>query len=49
MGINDRVQLAEAERVIQDRLRRAAMEGGATLRRPGHRLAELRHAPRRRT
>ena len=31
MGINDRVQLAEAERVIQDRLRRAAMEGGATL------------------
>ena len=31
MGINDRLQLAEAERVIQDRLRRAAMEGGATL------------------
>ena len=31
MGINDRVQLAEAERVVQDRLRRAAMEGGATL------------------
>ena len=31
MGINDRVQLAEAEHVIQDRLRRAAMEGGATL------------------
>ena len=31
VGINDRVQLAEAERVIQDRLRRAAMEGGATL------------------
>ena len=31
MGINDRVQLAAAERVIQDRLRRAAMEGGATL------------------
>ena len=34
MGINDRVQLAEAERVIQDRLRRAAMEGGATLLEP---------------
>ncbi|MDD9991240.1 MAG: bifunctional UDP-N-acetylglucosamine diphosphorylase/glucosamine-1-phosphate N-acetyltransferase GlmU [Rhodospirillales bacterium] len=31
MGINDRVQLAEAERVVQDRLRRAAMEAGATL------------------
>ena len=31
MGINDRVQLAAAERVIQERLRRAAMEGGATL------------------
>ena len=31
MGINDRVQLAAAERVIQDRLRQAAMEGGATL------------------
>ena len=31
MGINDRVQLAAAERVIQDRLRRAAMAGGATL------------------
>ena len=31
MGINDRVQLAAAECVIQDRLRRAAMEGGATL------------------
>ncbi|MDE0050845.1 MAG: bifunctional UDP-N-acetylglucosamine diphosphorylase/glucosamine-1-phosphate N-acetyltransferase GlmU [Rhodospirillales bacterium] len=31
MGINDRAQLAAAERVIQDRLRRAAMEGGATL------------------
>ena len=34
MGINDRVQLAEAERVVQDRLRRAAMEGGATLTEP---------------
>ena len=31
LGINDRVQLAAAERVIQDRLRQAAMEGGATL------------------
>ena len=31
MGINDRAQLAAAERAIQDRLRRAAMEGGATL------------------
>ena len=35
MGINDRAQLAAAERVIQDRLRRAAMEGGATLADPG--------------
>ncbi len=34
MGINDRVQLADAERVIQGRLRRAAMEGGATLTEP---------------
>ena len=34
MGINDRVQLADAERVVQDRLRRAAMEGGATLTEP---------------
>ena len=31
MGINDRAQLAAAERVVQDRLRLAAMEGGATL------------------
>ena len=31
MGINDRVQLAAAEGILQDRLRRAAMEGGATL------------------
>ena len=31
VGINDRVQLAAAERIVQDRLRRAAMEGGATL------------------
>ena len=31
MGINDRIQLAAAERILQDRLRRAAMEGGATL------------------
>ena len=31
MGINDRIQLAAAERIVQDRLRRAAMEGGATL------------------
>ena len=30
-GVNDRVQLAAAERVFQDRLRRAAMAGGATL------------------
>ena len=30
-GINDRAQLAAAERIVQDRLRRAAMEGGATL------------------
>ena len=31
LGVNDRVQLAAAERVMQQRLRRAAMEGGATL------------------
>ncbi|MCB4768265.1 bifunctional UDP-N-acetylglucosamine diphosphorylase/glucosamine-1-phosphate N-acetyltransferase GlmU [Ancylobacter sp. Lp-2] len=30
-GVNTRAQLAEAEAVIQQRLRRAAMEGGATL------------------
>ncbi len=30
-GINDRLQLAEAERLFQDRLRIAAMAGGATL------------------
>jgi bifunctional UDP-N-acetylglucosamine pyrophosphorylase/glucosamine-1-phosphate N-acetyltransferase len=30
-GVNDRAQLAEAERVVQERLRRAAMAGGATL------------------
>jgi bifunctional UDP-N-acetylglucosamine pyrophosphorylase/glucosamine-1-phosphate N-acetyltransferase len=31
MGVNDRVQLAEAEAVFQARARRAAMLGGATL------------------
>jgi bifunctional UDP-N-acetylglucosamine pyrophosphorylase / glucosamine-1-phosphate N-acetyltransferase len=31
MGINDRQQLAAAEAVLQDRLRRAAMRGGVTL------------------
>jgi bifunctional UDP-N-acetylglucosamine pyrophosphorylase/glucosamine-1-phosphate N-acetyltransferase len=31
LGINSRVELAAAEAVLQDRLRRAAMEGGATL------------------
>ncbi len=31
MGINDRTQLAQAEAVIQKRLRLAAMQGGATL------------------
>jgi bifunctional UDP-N-acetylglucosamine pyrophosphorylase / glucosamine-1-phosphate N-acetyltransferase len=30
-GVNDRAQLAEAERVLQERLRRAAMANGATL------------------
>ncbi len=30
-GVNDRAQLAAAERMIQDRLRRAAMAAGATL------------------
>jgi len=30
-GVNDRVQLAAVERVLQDRLRLAAMQGGATL------------------
>ncbi len=33
-GINDRTQLAQAERTIQERLRRAAMVGGATLQAP---------------
>ena len=31
MGINDRTQLAEAEAVMQNRLRQSAMENGATL------------------
>ncbi len=31
LGVNDRAQLAQAERIAQDRLRRAAMIGGATL------------------
>jgi bifunctional UDP-N-acetylglucosamine pyrophosphorylase / glucosamine-1-phosphate N-acetyltransferase len=31
MGVNDRVQLAAAEAVLQGRLREAAMRGGATL------------------
>ncbi len=30
-GVNTRAQLAEAEAVLQERLRRAAMDGGATL------------------
>jgi bifunctional UDP-N-acetylglucosamine pyrophosphorylase/glucosamine-1-phosphate N-acetyltransferase len=30
-GVNDRAQLADAERVMQERLRRAAMANGATL------------------
>ena len=34
LGINDRVQLAEAEALLQTRLRRAAMKNGATLRDP---------------
>lgn len=33
-GVNSRVQLAEAEAVLQGRLRRAAMENGATLMAP---------------
>ncbi len=31
LGVNDRVQLAEAERIAQDRVRRAAMESGVTM------------------
>jgi bifunctional UDP-N-acetylglucosamine pyrophosphorylase / glucosamine-1-phosphate N-acetyltransferase len=31
MGVNDRVQLAQAEALMQQRLREAAMRGGATL------------------
>jgi bifunctional UDP-N-acetylglucosamine pyrophosphorylase / glucosamine-1-phosphate N-acetyltransferase len=31
MGVNDRVQLAEAERLMQHRLREAAMRGGVTM------------------
>ncbi|SDE95766.1 bifunctional UDP-N-acetylglucosamine diphosphorylase/glucosamine-1-phosphate N-acetyltransferase GlmU [Rhodospira trueperi] len=35
LGINDRAQLAAAERVVQDRLRAAAMAGGVTMTDPG--------------
>ena len=35
MGINDRAELAVAESILQDRLRHAAMVGGATLVDPG--------------
>ena len=31
LGVNDRIQLAEAEAVLQTRLRRAAMTGGVTM------------------
>jgi len=31
LGVNDRAQLAQAEAIVQDRLRRAAMANGATL------------------
>jgi bifunctional UDP-N-acetylglucosamine pyrophosphorylase / glucosamine-1-phosphate N-acetyltransferase len=31
VGVNDRVQLAQAEAILQERLRAAAMRGGATL------------------
>lgn len=31
MGVNDRVQLAEAEKLLQDKMRKKAMEEGATL------------------
>ncbi len=31
LGVNDRAQLAQAEQIAQERLRRAAMAGGATL------------------
>lgn len=34
LGINDRVQLAEAERVMQNRMREEAMRNGATLQAP---------------
>lgn len=34
LGVNDRVQLAEAERIWQDRKRRAVMAAGATLKAP---------------
>lgn len=33
-GVNNRTQLSEAEAIIQDRLRRRAMDGGATLMSP---------------
>ncbi len=35
LGVNSRAELAAAERVVQDRLRAAAMAAGATLRDPG--------------
>ncbi len=34
LGINDRLQLAEAEKVLQNRMRKKAMEQGATLQAP---------------
>ncbi|MEW5847365.1 MAG: bifunctional UDP-N-acetylglucosamine diphosphorylase/glucosamine-1-phosphate N-acetyltransferase GlmU [Myxococcota bacterium] len=34
LGVNSRLELAEVERVLQDRLRKSAMLGGVTLRHP---------------
>ena len=45
-GVNDRAQLAAAERVVQERLRRAAMAAGATLIGARYRVLELRHGDR---
>ncbi len=46
LGVNSRAQLAEAEAVVQSRLRRAALEGGATLDRARHRILQSRYEDR---
>ena len=45
-GINDRAQLAEAERLFQEKRRAEAMAAGATLDRTGHGVLRARHEAR---